>query len=243
MDKTGIFRSEYFAEGMQTDEIVKIGKEMHINFLPSVFSASYSPVSPGWDVSKHPNAVTVPNWSNGYNGGVQSPAEGYHAMWNIIDGIPTIVFQNHNSVIGKTGRWMGVVSANLSRVLDAGTKYTISYEQKTIDTLGGYTTCGKYYKLSSSGSQSFHDGCPTIGRNTVLNKWQRFSHTFTSSSSATSTQTVGTIYVYGNYGTESTMYVRNVKMELADSASPYIESYWDDSVRNGWVSGNNVYEY
>ena len=30
--------------------------------------------APPWDVSKHPNAITVSNWSSGYNSGVTAPS-------------------------------------------------------------------------------------------------------------------------------------------------------------------------
>ena len=195
--------------------------ENTINYAPTPYKDSYSSISPGWDASKHPNAIQPQNWASGYNSGVSAPATGYHAMWNIIDSIPTIVFQNHNSEVGKTGRWMGVSSSSLSFSIPANTKYTISYEQRTIDTLGGYTTSGVYYKYNSSIGTNFHDGCPKIGQNTVLNTWERFSYTFTRNSNVNGTGTNGTIYIYGNNGTESTMQVRNIQLEIKDHATAY----------------------
>ena len=198
--------------------------ENTINYAPTPYKDSYSSISPGWDASKHPNAIQPQNWASGYNSGVSAPATGYHAMWNIIDGIPTIVFQNHNSEVGKTGRWLGVSSSSLSFSIPANTKYTISYEQRTIDTLGGYTTSGVYYKYNSSIGTNFHDGCPKIGQNTVLNTWERFSYTFTRNSNVDGTGTNGTIYIYGNNGTESTMQVRNIQLEIKDHATAYTQS-------------------
>lgn len=220
--------------------------ESTINYIPSPYKSSYSAVSPGWDTSKHPNAVAVNGWSNGYNGGVSSPSTGYHAMWNIIDGIPTIVFQNHNSEIGIPNRWLGVSSSTINISIPAGTKYTISYEQRTLDTLGGYTTSGIYYKYSSSSSANFHDGYPKIGQNTILNEWQKFSHTFTRNSNVDGTGTNGTVYIYGYNGTESTIQVRNIQLEIKDHATGYTSSSRSISIiqdssgynHNGIINGN-----
>ena len=44
----------------------------------------------------------------------------------------------------------------------------------------------------------------------MLNTWERFSYTFTRNSNVDGTGTNGTIYIYGNNGTESTMQVRNI---------------------------------
>ena len=196
------------------------------NLAPSPYLASYEAVSPGWDTTKHPNAVAVGGgWSNGYNGGVTNATAGYHAMWNIIDEIPTIVFQNHNSEISSTNRWMGInTSAYLAAtIIPAESLYTISWEQKTIDTLGGYTTGGLYYKIKSSGSNGFQDGgTPKIGQNTKLNTWERFSYTFTRNANVTNASTANRLYIYANNGTESTMLVRNIQIEVKDHMSNFV---------------------
>jgi len=88
-----------------------------------------SACSPGWDSALHPNAISTSYWGSGYNGGVTSPSTGYHAMWNLIDDIPTIVYQNHNSEISQTNRWLGMSSSvSGATAITAGTKYTISWD-------------------------------------------------------------------------------------------------------------------
>lgn len=162
----------------------------------------------GWDQSKHPNAINVNGWSYGYNSGVGNPSKGYHACWNVIDGIPTIVYRNLNSEIGAQSRWLGISSNAIS--ITSGTKYTISFEAKSTSGSGQIGT-GIYYNNGSS--NNFHDGCPylTIGR-----EWKHYSYTFTAGKSFT-----GNIYLYGHNGTEGINYVRNIQLELKDHATPY----------------------
>lgn len=199
--------------------------ESTTNYAPSPYKTSYTSYSPGWDTSKHPNAVTVNGWGGGYNSGVPSPTTGYHAMWNIINDIPTIVFQDHNSEISQTHRWLGISSSALSSTFvsntPAGTKYCISFDMKTIDTLGGQVNVGVYYKTTSSSSNNFYDGNKTSTANTQLNIWERKTLTFTRSSAFDGNTQSQTIYVYGHYGAEATVYVRNIQLEIKDHSTPY----------------------
>ena len=189
---------------------------------------TYSSISPGWDTTKHVGAVSVANWNTGYNGGVPDPSHGYHAMWKIIDGIPVIVFQDHNSEIGQTHRWLGTSSYSLSSTFisntPAGTKYCISFDMKTIDALGGKVNVGVYYKKTSSSSNNFYDGNKTATANTLLNTWERKTLTFTRSSEYDGNTNSQVIYVYGQYGSEATMYVRNIQLEIKDHSTPYTSS-------------------
>ena len=204
--------------------------ESTINYAPQPYQATYPAINSSWDASKHSNAVNIANWGYGYNSGVGNPTQGYHAMWNIIDGIPTIVFQNHNSEIGAQNRWMGTSSTTISISIPAGTKYTISYEQRTMDVLGSYTTSGLYYKTTSSSSNSFHDGCNVIGSNTKIGVWERFSRTYTRSSAVDGTGTNGTIYIYAHYSPESTIQVRNIQLEVKDHMTAYTRNSRNDTI-------------
>ena len=215
--------------------------ESTTNLLVSPYSTSlvFIEFDKPWDSSKHSNAIRpATGWSDGYNSGVSEPTTGYHAMWNIIENIPTIVFQNHNSEINKQGRWLGI-STSISTLISANTIYTLSWEQKSIDSLGGYTTGGLYYKLTSSSSQAFNDGCPKIGQNTKLNTWEKFSYTFTRNASYDGNTSTNTLYIYGYYGVESTMYVRNVQLEIKNHATPYVI----DSRQNPVVYDSSGYSY
>lgn len=164
-------------------------------------------VNPGWDTSKHPNAISVNGWSSGYNGGVGSPEKGYHACWNVIDGIPTIVYRNLNSEIGSKGRWLGV-SGGVTSNIAAGATYTISFEAKSANS--GVIDGGIYYNNSGNG---FHDGSFWV---TTTSEWKKYSKTFTAKVAH-----AGTLYIYGNNGNEGIKYVRNVQIELKDHATPY----------------------
>ena len=242
INKQGQLNTSLIIENGQYDNIAKIGKTFSKNILPTIYSVTYTPVTAAWDTTKHEGAINVPNWTNGYNGGVSNPSIGYHAMWKLIDGIPTIIFQNHNSEISQQNRWIGVSSSAINATFTAGLQYTLSYDQMTIDTLNSYTTGGRYYKQSSSGSNGFHDGCPQIGKNTVLNKWERFSKTFTVVSTVTETATPGTIYLYGYYSPESTIYIRNIKLELNSFATPYIDGFFTNNYTD-WTNATIFYEY
>lgn len=243
INQQGQLNTSLIIENSQYDNIAKIGKAFSKNILPTIYSATYTPVTAAWDTTKHEGAINVPNWTNGYNGGVTNPAIGYHAMWKLIDDIPTLIFQNHNSEINQQNRWIGVSSSTINATFTAGLQYTLSYDQMTIDTLGGYTTGGRYYKQNSSGSNSFHDGCPQIGKNTVLNKWERFSKTFTVVSTATETTTPGSIYLYGYYSPESTIYIRNIKLELNSFATPYMDGIFINNNYTDWTNATIFYEY
>lgn len=204
---------------LSSKEVKEISKGLMLHYKmddghvePTTNLAPYptpgSTVNPGWDTSKHPNAISVSGWSSGYNSGVGSPEKGYHACWNVIDGIPTIVYRNLNSEIGAANRWLGISSNSVT--ISSGTKYTISYEAKSTSG-SGQIGSGIYYNNGSS--TNFHDGCPYV---TVGREWKRYSCTFTAKSAVS-----GAIYIYGYSGTEGINYVRNIQLELKDHATPY----------------------
>ena len=173
--------------------------------------------NPSWDASKHPNAISVYSWSGGYNSGVDDPTHGYHAMWNLIDGIPTIVFQDKNSVIGQTHRWLGISGGLGIGQITSNTTYTVSFDARA-DIDGKSVASGLYYRKQASGSYSFWDGCPQFGLTT---QWKRYSYTYTTST----VNSISSIYVYGHYGApEGISYVRNIQIELKDHATPYTPS-------------------
>lgn len=121
--------------------------------------------TPAWNASLHPNALTIDGWSEGYNGGVSSPATGYHAYWKLIDEIPTIVFPNINSTISSSikGRWLGIShDYTLHQKFSPGITYTVSFDAR--GSVDGMTiNTGLYYNNGSS--TNFHDGTT----NTIIN--------------------------------------------------------------------------
>jgi hypothetical protein len=111
----------------------------------SSYPAPGGAISPGWDSSKHPNAIAVGGgWSNGYNGGVNTPTIGYHACWELIDNIPTMVFRDLNSEVGLSHRWLGISSKNFKDIIAENSTYTISFDAKA-SVPNKLIECGCYY--------------------------------------------------------------------------------------------------
>lgn len=175
-----------------------------------------------WNATLHPDAIEVTSYySQGYNGGVGSPATGYHAYWKMVDDEPTMVFQDLNSEYGNKHRWLGIsVSSDISNyvtAIGAGKKYTISFEAKS-DTVDKVVNVGLYYAKSGTTDRAFHDGTKNFYLTT---EWKRYSYTFTLGSSINFDQS-SSIYVYGHYGTpEGVAWVRRLQLEANDHATDY----------------------
>lgn len=179
-----------------------------------------SAASPAWDASLHPNAINVAGFGNGYNGGVSSPEIGYHAYWNVIDGVPTMVFPNLNSEYSKTNRWLGISSyntVNLAQTIGEGNKYTISFEAKA-SVPDKTVQFGLYYRKSGATSNAFHDGQKSVNLTTG---WKKYSYTWTLGQTPDSSN-IGAVYMYGHYGIEGIAYVRNLQLEINDHATEYV---------------------
>lgn len=174
----------------------------------------------GWDQSKHVGAILVNGWSSGYNSYVSEPSQGYHAMWNMIDGIPTIVFNDKNSEIGITHRWLGINSLDFRNYysMSQGTTYTISFDAKSTVS-GKCISGGFYYRKQGATSNNFNDG---IFHKYVTTEWERYSVTFTVQYVVENTS--NSFYFYGENPSsqpEGTSYVRNIQIEIKDHATPY----------------------
>lgn len=174
-----------------------------------------------WDASLHLNAINVAGFNSGYNRGVTEPTVGYHAHWNIIEGVPTMVFPNLNSQFGHKGRWMGINShstVNLAQTIGQGNKYTISFEAKS-DTYNQVLQFGLYYRKNGATSNAFHDG---QHQERLTTNWKKYSYTWTLSQ-IPDVSNIGSVYMYGHYGNiEGTAYVRNLQLEIGDHATDYV---------------------
>lgn len=181
-----------------------------------------SAASYAWNASLHSGAINVSNWSAGYNSGVGTPAEGYHAHWKLIEGIPTIVFPDLNSNLGYGHRWLGIssTSPDFTTYIKAGQTYTVSFDARG-DVEGLDVRMGLYYSINGT-SDNFHDGY-CIAK--VTKAWKRYSATFTASSSLVTTR-ASRFYLYGhnNSGISGTSYVRNIQVELKDHATEYTKT-------------------
>ena len=212
---------QYVSQGLMLHLPLKdLNLENTTNLAP--YPTPGSAASPGWDASLHPDAISVSNWTNGYNSGVstngvKNPEVGYHAYWKLIDGIPTMVFQHLNSQINLGNRWLGISCGGFQNKIGPSKTYTISFDAKA-NVDGVVVSTGYHYRLTNGSSNSFHDGCPNVA---VTTSWKRYSFTFTTSS-ALNTAIGASMYVYGHNGSvKGIAYVRNFQVELNDHATSY----------------------
>lgn len=170
-----------------------------------------------WDQTLHSNAISVSGWGVGYNKDVSTPGTGYHAHWQIIEGIPTMVFPNLNSLYSSKGRWLGISgSSGLQDDIGAKGIYTVSFDARS--SVDGMTMqSGFYYRITGGTSNAFHDGKKDFILST---QWKRYSYTCTTLDTI-NTSVKGSFYFYGHYGIEGISYVRNIQIELNDHATAY----------------------
>jgi hypothetical protein len=196
---------------------------------------------PGWDETLHSDAIIVYNWSTGYNGGVGSPAIGYHAKW-VYEGIdgandPCIKFVDKNDVYGLGHRWQGIsqslgTPASLGWVV--GDKITISWKQK-VDVLNRGSRVGLYHHLISTGSYSFNGSIATIYGKSV-NNWEQTSFTITIDNDWDLNKNF-IIYVYSSGSSYGTTWVDNVQVEKKDHSTPFVSG-----TRIGRLTDSSAYE-
>lgn len=176
----------------------------------------------GWDNEK--NGTLYVDWWNTYNQGVDKPTEGYHGHLNIKTfPFPVYEFNNRNSEIGLTNRWMAAAQT-INRdayTFKQNTKYTFSMDVY-FTKIGGKIFGGLYHKLTDNEQQGFHSGQYEFVAKTAddLNKWQRVSWTFTTNSKM-KINDYASWYIYGYGGTESDMFITKVKLEEGDTDTGY----------------------
>ena len=222
---------------LSTKEIKEIakGKMLHWTFNEGGYGgvSNYFPyptpgttITPGWDVSLHPRAISVSGWSNGYNSGVtnssgtKDPGVGYHAHWELIDNIPTMVFPKLNSKAGTNpGRWLGISESGQNHWWDIGPSmtYTVSFDAMA-DSEGREVYGGYYYSIDGA-NRGFHDGS-FYAKNIPVGEWKRYSFTFTTRSDMSSALSAY-FYFYGMNGSDGIAYVRNMQLEWSPQSGDY----------------------
>ena len=201
-----------------------------------------------WNKSLHPNALTISGWTHGYNSGVGESEQGYHAMWQEIEGIPTIVYNNlndtvykidtstgavTNSQLGRKNRWLGVygnIAAGACAPMVTtiggtltGQSVTISYEAKATPSGADamQVGVGLYHYITSSTSMNFYStGNKAQYQDVTSSDWKKYSITFTANA-ALDTSKAARVYVYGYGKGEGIAYVRNVQIEIKDHPTGY----------------------
>ena len=203
----------------------------------------------GWDKNLHKDAIAVNGWGSGYNSGVSNanqvinPQEGYHAMWQLIEGIPTIVFNNLNSTWNSLNRWLGISGGidTTTRMLLPSKTITVSYEAKSL-TAGMRVGIGLYhYKTGTTNAGFYSNNGNTAKYQNTTTEWKTYSDTFTVLNSFDTSKTAS-IYVYGHGGSEGITYVRNLQLEINDHATAYTPNTRNSMLYNeaGFVQPSGV---
>jgi hypothetical protein len=150
---------------------------------------------------------------------VSNPTVGYHAHWQFIDNIPTIVFANVNSLYNQKGRWLGITTPALQNKLGPNTTYTVSFDAK--GSVDGMTVrSGYYYRVTGASGSNFHDGQQDF---TLSTSWKRYSYTYTTLSTL-DTSINACVYFYGHIGIEGISYLRNIQVELKNHPTSFTKT-------------------
>ncbi len=181
------------------------------NILTNSDFSSYTTTTYAWDNSLNRNPAIVPtNWFGGYNSGVTSPNLGYHARFdNAPFGYNVMVFPNLNSVIGIPNRWIGINQSFSAGTITSSTTYVVTMDIYD-NAINHQIVGGIYYYNSSTSTWEFGSvwyTFTTISNN--LNKWVTKQATITTPSTLSAADLTH-FYVYGNYGSEGTAYVKNI---------------------------------
>lgn len=217
-----------YDHALSTKEIKELakGKMLHYTFDKGNYDGIKNILTPlkpgssaagaGWNATLHAKAIYMTGWSHGYNSGVDSPTSGYHAHWEMIDGIPTMVFPRLNYAISglAENRWLGISESggnhSKSGEITASTTYTVSFEAMA-DCEGRQLYGGYYYSINGT-SRGFHDGS-WYANDIPVGKWKKYAFTFKSSASL-STALSGYFYFYGQGGGNGIAYLRNPQVEI-----------------------------
>jgi hypothetical protein len=164
-----------------------------------------------WDPTLHRHAIAVSGWSTGHNGGVTpAPESGFHAHWQLINDIPTMVFPklNHKvAEVNSASRWLGISTStptsggSFAAEFPQGDSYVISFEAMA-DSPGREVYAGYYY------NGTFPDGY-VYASDIPVGTWKKYTFRKEVSKAITSG---GAFYFYGHSGENGTAYVRNVQL-------------------------------
>ena len=177
------------------------------NILPNADFANKSVVT-AWDTEKNGNYQAT-GWG-GHNSGVANATTCYHAHLTELDGEWVYDFTK------DTETWLGINPVCLGTV-KPGEEYTFSCEilrpAGSLNNIHG----GPYYGTEVETTKSFKSGYFYF-QNTVDDKWEKFSHTFTMKPDKLATSV--TFYIYGMNGV-GTVYMRKPKLELGNKATDW----------------------
>ena len=181
-----------------------------------------------WDKTLHADAISIGNWSNGYNGGVPSPTVGYHAMCVAgqgVEGGNCLLHINDNAKYGQANRWLGTAISvgNLDSLgFKIGDPITISWMQKVEQNAGGSLAGFNvgFYVYGTNGKRMWLPHKKTH-RNKLNNTWEQ--HVYSSYIPASVNIKANlSIYFYGDYSAEgSRLYADKIQLERREWATGF----------------------
>lgn len=250
------------ANGVRNGSGLPLGKSDHLfpsssiyasdslvprNFNHSVSQYCYKPYhetivmgyDPGWDTTKNPHGIYLLGWSSGYNDGVQDPSLGYHAHARHDlgpDGGTCWEFNDFNSDIGHTHRWLGISQGRgkIANDWHVGARILIAVDV-WVDRLEKYPRLGMYHK-DKLGSSTFGNQLKDL-KPRMSNSWHTLYDIVTIDDDYDLTQDT-TLYMYGHHGSEGKMRLANPRLiSLDTSPNILLNPSIDDPT---WSKGYNT---
>lgn len=175
--------------------------------------------------AKNPNCYPV-GWS-AYNGGVTNPTTSYHAHVNTTKFGFNVVEYNESD---GSRNWKAISLGGLQNQINGTKEYYISMDvYSTIPNARIYG--GFHYTKTGGTSASFHAGQYSISNFQVEN-WHRVSAKVPLGTDIDLTKNI-TLYIYSyNYPQNGIVYIRNVKLEGNNKATPWCPNKADAAALN-----------
>ena len=196
------------------------------------FDTRYSQTT-GWDTTK--NGTLLANSWGGYNSGVNNQGTVYHAHLKEVNN--EYVYEYIKTA---SESWLGISQGGLQSKLVAGNTYTFSWEQYCVEG-NNYSHGGLYYYKTGASSASFHIGSFSGNSGRVLNKWQKYTYTFTAPSDGDYSKNMSW-YIYGMSGGNGIMYLKRFKLEEGSKATSWCPNSSDKLTTILGLNNNEVYD-
>lgn len=175
--------------------------------------------------AKNPNCYPV-GWS-AYNGGVTNPTTSYHAHVNTTKFGFNVVEYNESD---GSRNWKAISLGGLQNQINGTKEYYISMD--VYSTIPNARIYGGFHYIKTGGtSASFHAGQYSISNFQVEN-WHRVSAKVPKGTDIDLTKNI-TLYIYSyNYPQNGIVYIKNVKLEEGNKATPWCPNKADAAALN-----------
>lgn len=169
-------------------------------------------VTEDWNKNLHHKTYRLPNWSTGYNSGVDSANVGYHAKWVREFSYPQstcLKFINCNKDFGHNNRWLGsgrvIPVEEIWNRSNTGDKIRIVFRAKADKPCNIQIGIYRYQKSTSS----YGFGSNKVTIKIKDNCWQEYSYETTIDSDWDITKEAR-LYFYGNFTEGATSFIKDI---------------------------------